>query len=79
MPVSVEWPKHTPDTQKYLSLDKGPDGVTTQQYLSARRANFWLKVVPSVIQAINNAQDSSTTVSKQAQDTCSKDGGCDDP
>ena len=61
-----------------MSFDKGPEGVTKQQYLSARRANFLLKIVPSVIEAINNAKDSSTTVSKQEQNTCSKNGDCGD-
>ena len=61
-----------------MSFDKDPDGVTAQQYFSARRANFLLKIVPSVIEAINNAKDSSATISKQAQDTCSKDGDCGD-
>ena len=61
-----------------FSKGKGPDGVTAQQYLSARRANFLLKIVPSVIEAINNANYSSATVSKEAPDTCSKDGDCGD-
>ena len=77
--VAVEWPEYTAEKQYVIAIDKDMSKTSVMDFYFAEKANFLLNVMPTVAQAIQTAQETSPTVSKQSPDTCSKDGDCDQP
>ena len=72
IPVAVEWPSFTLDKQQYIDLNRDMSNNSIKQFLAGRRADFWLKTVPAVLDAIEHAQDSASMTTDT--DTCTSDG-----